>query len=669
MSNERYGTAARQAALEQQEVKPDVAIQESSDAVINQRWQQRYSPWYQIQNADQATQLLRFIPQMLLRYTCYFLGLSFLLLLGGALLREQFPWFDNLLDTILGKRTPLGYLALCFNVLVLYGQGYLVCLMYKKWKNHVRKRDLTNHSGVRFFWDDASKKALERQIPDPETRAEVWRQKQGVFFTKGEGWKPLPIGGEIDALISGYSTVGMSLPAFVWKELTVGMLYPATALKRILLNRWGFQVGTRTVNRHEMYLGVQNTAFGTFVAPDSGNIVIRNLELPYAQNATMHFEKFEIHLNHDTQELLGVTLEYYPPSRQTTIIDRYGFADGENTPVLPPVDEARMTAAAKQARAELIEQEQLHQCGLLCLTVLALYSHSAIHWWANGVALINQKIWPAAEESVNITQWMNTQAVFFSWLFFGTSQDVIATILARNSANGLPLHQDKPAFYTMAVRSNMHRMAAIVRRKLLVLLEQQSFIRDALEILPQERDTEVQAMPVPLETITAKEVDCLVAATVMHAADHYYGAKYFPLFGHGNCASLQTDVSGLLQSLVKPVRFPFIKLRVSQHLPATDLRAMETMESRTATKAYHAKWIELTTCQQKIWTAPDAEARQQLREQIEQLSTELHELDQADIRQILQDGRTDPISYIIYRECREVDADFAANALCVGCAV
>ncbi|HEX4945165.1 MAG TPA: hypothetical protein VFZ34_00705, partial [Blastocatellia bacterium] len=508
-----------------------------------------------------------------------------------------------------------------------------------------------------------------QQIPDPATRAAVWKQKQGVFFTKGEGWKPLPLGGEIDALLRGYNTVGMRLAAFVWKELTVGMLYPATALKRILLNRWGFQVGTRTVNRHEMYLGVQNTAFGTFVSPDSGNIVIRNLELPYAQNAMMHFEKFEIHLNHDTQELLGVTLEYLPPSRQTTIIDRYGFADGANTPVLPPVDESRLSAAAKQARAELMAQEQLHQCGLLCITVLALYSHSAIHWWANGVALINQKIWPAAEESVNITQWMNTQAVFFSWLFIGTSQDVTATILARNSANGLPLHQDKPAFYTMAVRSNLHRMAAIVRRKLLVLLEQQSFLRDSLEILPQERDTEVQAVPEPLETITAKEIDCLVAATVMHAADHYYGAQYFPLFGHGHCVSLQTDVSGLIQSLVKPVRFPFIKLRVSQHLSSTDRRSMETEASRAATRAYHAKWIELTTCQQQMWTAPDAEARQQLREQIEQLSAELHALDQADIQQILQDGRTDPISYIIYRECREVDADFADNVLSVGCAV
>ncbi|HEX4949933.1 MAG TPA: hypothetical protein VFZ34_24920, partial [Blastocatellia bacterium] len=248
MDNTRYGAATKQVALEQDAPSADVR-----EAVINQHWQQRHTPWYVLQDTDQATQLLRFIPQMLLRYTCYFLGLSLLLMLGGALLREQFSWFDNLLNTILGKQTPLGYLTICFQGLVLYGQIYLGCLMYKKWKQHVRKRDLTNHSGVRFFWDEASKKALEQQIPDPATRAAVWKQKQGVFFTKGEGWKPLPLGGEIDALMRGYNTVGMSLAAFVWKELTVGMLYPATALKRILLNRWGFQVGTRTVNRHEMY--------------------------------------------------------------------------------------------------------------------------------------------------------------------------------------------------------------------------------------------------------------------------------------------------------------------------------------------------------------------------------------------------------------------------------
>jgi hypothetical protein len=173
----------------------------------------------------------------------------------------------------------------------------------------------------------------------------------------------------------------------------------------------------------------------------------------------------------------------------------------------------------------------------------------------------------------------------------------------------------------------------------------------------------------PLETISAKDIDCLVAATVMHSADHYYAAKYLPLFGHGNCISLQTDLSGLLQSLIRPIRFPFIKLRVLQHVTSAARRSMQTPESRTATKAYHEKWIELTTCQQQMWTAPDAETRQQLRAQIEKLSGELHELDLADIQQILKDGHRDPISYIIYRECREVDPDFADNALCVGCAV
>ena len=673
MNNKRDGAATRRAVLEPQKPDADPVVPDVKEArteVVNQRWQTLVTPWYQFRGSDQATKLLRFIPQTLFRYVCYSLGLSLLVMLGGALLREQFPWFDNLLNNVFGKdKRPLGYLIICLQFMSLYGQFYLCRLMYNKWTRHVYKRDLTNHTGVRFFWDEPAKAALEQNITDPQTRAAVWSQKRGTFFTKGEGWKPLPVATETEALTRGFNTVGMSAAAFVWKELTVGMLYPLTALKRIFLNRWGFQVGAREAHRHEMYLGVQNSAFGTFVSPESGHIVIRNLELPFAQTSTMHFEKFEIHLNHDTKEVNGVTLEYFPLGSKTTVIDRYGFADGANTPVLPPADESQMTAMEKQALAAMIAQEQLHQCALLCLTVAALYSHSAIHWWANGVALINQNIWPAAQASVNITQWMNSQSVFFAWFFFGNTQDVFGTFLARNAANGLPLHQDKPAFYTMAVSSNLHRMAAIVRRKLLVLLEQQKLVRDPLEILPQECDPEVKVLPEPLATITTKEIDCLVAATVMHAADHYYMAKHFPLFGHGNCLSLQTDISGLIQSLVKPVRFPVIKLRVSQHLTSADLRSIETAESHAAAQAYHAKWIALTTCQQQMWIAPNAETRQQLREQIEQLSGELRELDQADIQQILQDGRTDPVSYIIYRECREVEADFADNALCVGCAV
>lgn len=193
-------------------------------------------------------------------------------------------------------------------------------------------------------------------------------------------------------------------------------------------------------------------------------------------------------------------------------------------------------------------------------------------------------------------------------------------------------------------------------------------VRDALEILPEECDPVVRVIKKPLSTITPKEVDCLVAATVMHGADHYYCAKHFPLFGHGNCLSLQTDISGLIQSLIKPLRYYFIRLLVREQLSSADLHAIQSPESRAAGKAYHTKWIELTTRQQQIWTAPDNETRQQLRGQIEQLSAELHELDQADIQQLLKDGRTDPVSYIIYRECRAVDEDFADNALCVGCA-
>jgi hypothetical protein len=55
--------------------------------------------------------------------------------------------------------------------------------------------------------------------------------------------------------------------------------------------------------------------------------------------------------------------------------------------------------------------------------------------------------------------------------------------------------------------------------------------------------------------VATHNLDVILASTVMHAADHYYLSTHFPLFGHGYCDALLSDVSGLTQHLSQPIDF------------------------------------------------------------------------------------------------------------------
>ena len=102
------------------------------------------------------------------------------------------------------------------------------------------------------------------------------------------------------------------------------------------------------------------------------------------------------------------------------------------------------------------------------------------------------------KESNDVTQYMNNAAVYSSWFYIGTSSDIMANIMHHNVKQGLPFHGRGKFMEKIAKKSFTRRIQVICHSKF-------------KELHPEWPNSVIFS---------------LCAATLYHAADHYYIDKY-----------------------------------------------------------------------------------------------------------------------------------------------
>lgn len=179
--------------------------------------------------------------------------------------------------------------------------------------------------------------------------------------------------------------------------------------------------------------------------------------------------------------------------------------------------------------------EDCREIGTLVLLISASKTHPHIHWFANGIVELTPK-WPLAHQSSQMVQALNCGAVFESPTMFDSTPENAAEVGTNNMVGeGLPHHGKIPSY--IHKKSLFHQMIQKARCAL-------------------AGDASLELSPYEIETI--------LAATIMHSADHYYTDKFI-----GNdCRSslLGKDYTLLRATMVAPNSYHTHNFLCRQHL-------------------------------------------------------------------------------------------------------
>jgi len=193
---------------------------------------------------------------------------------------------------------------------------------------------------------------------------------------------------------------------------------------------------------------------------------------------------------------------------------------------------------------ELTPLQGLQDASSHIKSILSYYTHGSVHFWSNGTAWIDPKVWKLAPLATNTTQWMNGQAIFLSWFFMGMEESVLSSCLVFNNSNPFPLHHgmnpDEADLFTIGgERSEFHRMGRRARARVW------DHIKAQCEKLGKHSPKALDHN-LPL-------TDTIMAGTLWHAADHWYINNCFSQ--NPNIHATKSDLSGLFYSLVKPIKY------------------------------------------------------------------------------------------------------------------
>jgi hypothetical protein len=163
---------------------------------------------------------------------------------------------------------------------------------------------------------------------------------------------------------------------------------------------------------------------------------------------------------------------------------------------------------------------------------IALKTHVNVHYFANDVSALTN-VWPLASISSALTQALNRAAVFVAPFFMANrvyEVDHHAEAVGSNMiVEGLPFHSHLGQWTR---NTSMHKILAKARQ----LLMKVPAMKDAVN----SRDRHLF-------------VETILAATILHAADHYYIDKY--LGYQSRCEFLQVDMTLLRTALTPPNRY------------------------------------------------------------------------------------------------------------------
>ena len=199
-------------------------------------------------------------------------------------------------------------------------------------------------------------------------------------------------------------------------------------------------------------------------------------------------------------------------------------------------------ARVQEYKHETTEQvfDDPQEVGMIAFFLLSSKTHVHTHWFANGVEE-TASYWSLAKESSKMVQSMNLAAVHSSPFVLGIPMKNLATMLFHNVvAEGLPHHHTLPPI--VKKRSRPHIMAAKARRSL-------------------------RSMCIP-----APYAETIIAATIMHSADHYY-CDFF--FGYdGQTKFMKNDFTVFRLALTAPNKYRTKEILCRQHLDDPVSRAI-----------------------------------------------------------------------------------------------
>ena len=392
-----------------------------------------------------------------------------------ALFRElfgSFPWLEKLptFSTVSYRRLFLSVPLL----LTMYRLGAFLLLC---WNNNLTPVPIEPFEKAPFTTTQVT---LQGKAPDTT---------DATFAKDMLNRRWVPKGLNITyAMRRSASYYGMQLGAYLYNQATIGVEYPLNIFFRVFLRyaHIGRFSPKRRTTRCDMYQAMVNTCMISWMDFETGHLRFENLRLPFQDTSVININYVTIDLDHDKQEFLGMTL----------LMDD-GL--GEHRVVGP-------------------EDDDIEEAVVIANTIASLYAHFHIHWWANGTAqLINPTDpadrWDLAQESNDITQWMNNAASYGSYGGIGVgSAAVMADILSHNGAQGLPIHHcARPTGQSHADHEAANKFIHLAARN-----------STAHNIIMASRVIIKKLRP----GWTPEVTNAFLASTVMHSSDHYYIDKF-----------------------------------------------------------------------------------------------------------------------------------------------
>ena len=224
-------------------------------------------------------------------------------------------------------------------------------------------------------------------------------------------------------------------------------------------------------NNGQSYLAIINTSLGAYWDNDASAFVYHDVVIISTNSVDQtKFSKITIFCDHDEKVVLKMVID--------------AAAD--------PVKRIKASTIVLEG------EKDAEEISIFITQIGALQTHPQVHWWANGVQEVQQ--WPLRETSNKWTQFLNYLSCFQSLFFYHGDFINDTLLLAENLSGGMPMHNVMPE--KLIQNSVMHQMT----------YEARNLLREHFK---------KAGTP-----ISESELNCLMCATIFHAADHHYLNKY-----------------------------------------------------------------------------------------------------------------------------------------------
>eukprot|EP00658_Telonema_sp_P-2_P074158 TRINITY_DN6334_c0_g1_i15.p1 TRINITY_DN6334_c0_g1~~TRINITY_DN6334_c0_g1_i15.p1 ORF type:complete len:509 (-),score=195.77 TRINITY_DN6334_c0_g1_i15:433-1959(-) len=275
---------------------------------------------------------------------------------------------------------------------------------------------------------------------------------------------------------------------------------------------------------HQTYLAIVNTSLATYYNDKEDAFIYYDVIILADRNKGQRkFSTIKIFCDHESGVILKMEL---------TIVADPVFRIKSDFITLDAVNDTVVSNSGTHDA----DSGAMEQINMFVVQVGGLMTHPQVHWWANGVVEVTQ--WKLHKKSGVWVNFLNYLSAFQSLFFYHAPFVNDTDLLARNLVGGMPVHSNLPK--AMMAWSRMHRMTA-----------------EARELLKEHFSTISPPM-------TDGQLNCLMCATIYHAADHHYLDKFSAR--NGLCDILETDFRTMRLCIVAGYKWIGTKFLCKQYL-------------------------------------------------------------------------------------------------------